>query len=382
MEIPRGELEIWNALRTEEVTVSTAIQKLNELRETGGTLTTRSVELLMQDNEQSRLDFVNEMKDVPLVHTTVITCMDVLKKDSEDIDALSLLVVGTESGQVMILPQDPSNSATLCSVQIPSTPSLIVVSGVFDVEWRISVTCRDGRLYSIKNGDVRGSAILVGNPVELSAQAVSLVKQDKTLWVATMDRSISCYSSRGKRLKGMILSEDITELCVMNLKRSKLSFLLLVALANGELCMYKDLTMIYSFTVDRPITALSYGSYGREENSLIIVHGNGCLTIKMWRRTADADSINFHSGPPPEQDIPIPVPKKTKLYLEQTQREREKAPDIHRAFQRDLCKLRLTTARAYVKTLTDGTLVSKTHLFVCFVCLFGCLVIFICMRWL
>jgi Bardet-Biedl syndrome 1 protein len=27
---------------------------------------------------------------------------------------------------------------------------------------------------------------------------------------------------------------------------------------------------------------------------------------------------------------------------------------MHRVFQRDLCKMRLTTARAYVKTLTDG----------------------------
>jgi len=62
-------------------------------------------------------------------------------------------------------------------------------------------------------------------------------------------------------------------------------------------------------------------------------------------------------GPPPEQDIPLAVPKKTKLYVEQTQREREMAPEIHRRFQRDLCKLRLTTARAYVKTLTDGFMV-------------------------
>jgi len=72
----------------------------------------------------------------------------------------------------------------------------------------------------------------------------------------------------------------------------------------------------------------------------------------------DADTVTTTTGPPPEQDIPLNVPKKTKLYVEQTQREREKAPDIHRAFQRDLCKLRLTTARAYVKTLTDGLMVS------------------------
>ena len=55
-----------------------------------------------------------------------------------------------------------------------------------------------------------------------------------------------------------------------------------------------------------------------------------------------------------ERDIPLAVPKKTKLYVEQTQREREQAVDMHRIFQRDLCKLRLSTARAYVKIISDG----------------------------
>ena len=49
------------------------------------------------------------------------------------------------------------------------------------------------------------------------------------------------------------------------------------------------------------------------------------------------------------QDIPLAVPKKTRLYVEQTDREREQAGDMHRVFQRELCKLRLATSRAYVK---------------------------------
>lgn len=48
------------------------------------------------------------------------------------------------------------------------------------------------------------------------------------------------------------------------------------------------------------------------------------------------------------------IPKKTKLYVEQTQREKIQAGEIHRAFQKDLCRLRLTAARAYVDTITDG----------------------------
>jgi hypothetical protein len=101
------------------------------------------------------------------------------------------------------------------------------------------------------------------------------------------------------------------------------------------------------------------------------------------------------------QDIPLAVPKKTRLYVEQTQREREQvrapasaaravqhakantnvasvgaerprrcadtvlrgsaqAADMHRTFQRDLAKLRLTTARSYVKVLTDGQVRCRT----------------------
>jgi Bardet-Biedl syndrome 1 protein len=242
-------------------------------------------------------------------------------------------------------------------VQLPSTPVLLSVTGLFDVEWRVSVICRDGRMYSVKNGDVRGNAVLSGQVTDLGSQAIACVQQDKLLWVATMDRLVNCYSNKGKRLKGIVMNEDVAELCVLTLKRAKVNYLLLVALTTGELCIYRDLSMIHSFKVDAPVSAVVYGTYGREENSLIIVHSQGALTIKMWKRTADADSINSSGGPPPEQDIPLPVPKKTKLYVEQTQREREKAPEIHRAFQRDLCKLRLTTARAYVKTLTDGLMV-------------------------
>jgi hypothetical protein len=50
----------------------------------------------------------------------------------------------------------------------------------------------------------------------------------------------------------------------------------------------------------------------------------------------------------------LQVPKTTKLALQQAQREREQSTAMHRAFQRDLVKMRLATARAYVKVLTDG----------------------------
>jgi hypothetical protein len=37
--------------------------------------------------------------------------------------------------------------------------------------------------------------------------------------------------------------------------------------------MYRELSMIYSFKVDKPVTSMICGTYGREDNSLIVVHG-------------------------------------------------------------------------------------------------------------
>merc|ERR1711896_13323 len=76
--------------------------------------------------------------------------------------------------------------------------------------------------------------------------------------------------------------------------------------------------------------------------------------VKILQRNANLEVSSTTPGPPAEQDIPLDVPKKTKLYVEQTSRERDQAIDMHRTFQRDLCKLRLSTARAYVNLLGTG----------------------------
>jgi Bardet-Biedl syndrome 1 protein len=177
-----------------------------------------------------------------------------------------------------------------------------------------------------------------------------------------MDRLISSYTIKGKRINSITLDEDITDMCAFTIKRTKLNELLLVALASGEIRLYRGIQVIHSFFVQKPVIAMRFGPYGREENSLIVIHGRGSLMIKIWRRTADVDAAINVIGAPPEQDIPLQVPKKTKLYVEQTERERNFAPEMHRTFQRDLSRLRLETARAYVKTLTDVNIVSFYYL--------------------
>lgn len=186
-----------------------------------------------------------------------------------------------------------------------------------------------------------------------------------------MNQLVTCYSARGKKLKGIIVPEPVTEMINLPIKRSKLTNILLVALISGDIYLYQDTQKIYSFRVFAPVISMVFGQYGREDNTLIIIHGQGQMTIKMWSRNTNPEQFTQNiSGPPAEQNIPIPIPKKTKIFLEQTVREKENAREIHRVFQKDLCKLRLSTARAYVKTLTDGTMMVSILISIYFLLIF------------
>lgn len=365
VDISVAETEIWSDLKIDLIDTNTAVQRLSTARDNGVVLSARSMDLLSLEGDgdlQACVDYVERVKSAPNVQQTLITCMDVLKKDSEEPDAVSLIVVGTESGHVYILPQDPSNSNFLCKLKlVTSCPVMFSVSGMFDVDWRIVVASRDGKLHVIKSGDVRGTAVITNNVVDCGCSVIAMARQDKFTWVATMDKLLSCYTLKGKRTSTIVLNEDVSDLACISVKRAKTNYLLLVALASGEIRMYKESKIFHTFSVEAPVMALRFGSYGREANSLVVVHGKGALTFKILKRLADLDSGNG-SSVPAEQEIPLAIPKKTKLYVEQTQRERELSADIHRAFQKDLCKLRLETARAYVKTLTDGRMLVRFSL--------------------
>lgn len=59
--------------------------------------------------------FVLVLKDAPYLFQTVITCMSTLKKNMADEDAISCLVIGTESNEILVL--DPEAFTILARVR-------------------------------------------------------------------------------------------------------------------------------------------------------------------------------------------------------------------------------------------------------------------------
>lgn len=344
--IDRSEAEVWTQLRNDKLDAQAAYDQLSAARDNGSQLSSRSLDLLSMESVKQKLDFVSANKHLPVLQQTVITCMETLKKNMDEDDAISSLVIGTESKQILIL--DPPGSAILTRCSLQGVPVFIAVSGLYDVDYRIVVACRNGNVYTIKNGEVTGTVI------ELETLPCGLVRLERNIIVATMDNVLHSFHIKGKKNWSVHMPESISNLSVMHVRKSRTMSALLVALSNGDVRMYQDNHLVTTLKTDDVVTGLRFGLFGREEATLVCVFKSGSLTIKMLRRQANLNASTEPPGPPPEQDIPLNVPKKTKLYVEQTQRERDQATEMHRIFQRDLCKLRLSTARSYVKIITDG----------------------------
>ncbi|KAE9032375.1 Bardet-Biedl syndrome 1 [Phytophthora rubi] len=346
IEIDAQETKLWEALAKCTIEVPDALAQLSTMRGLGIRLSERSRGLLAIDNIEEQAEYVSRFMDDPLVERSCVTCMTSINKNMDDKDAVSCLVVATEGCMVYVL--DPQGTSLVQQIKVPGVPVEIVAVGLLDVECRLVITTRNGSVYMVKNGELLKSVI------ELESPACGLVQLEKSIVIASISRKLTSYHLKGKKNWSLTMSDDIVALEAFSLRRTKDTRGVLVALRNGEVTLYNEKVKVCTLSTETVLTGMRFGQYGREEASLVLVQKSGALSLKILKRTASLEAISEAAGPPPEQDIPLNIPKKTTLYVEQTQRERDHATEMHRHFQRDLCKLRLTTARAYVKIIKDG----------------------------
>lgn len=176
-----------------------------------------------------------------------------------------------------------------------------------------------------------------------------------------MDQTLQCYTIKGKKLWTVYLSDNIITMSVMDHKQKGFKAVM-VALDNGDVQIYRDKYLIDTIKTDSAITGIQYGRFGREDCSLVLTTRKGGLLIKILKRNAVFEEKDFARGPPAAQNQRLNVPKKTKVFVDQTMRERENGVAMHRMFQHDLYRLRLNTAREYVKVLNSSMNPVSTNL--------------------
>jgi len=184
VELDPQDESIWEEMTSGQVGSEAGHSMLSQARDGGAKLSSWSLDYLSLEHEEQRQAYVQGKKGVEHKQHTVVTCMETMKKDNDAEDAVSSLVIGTENNQVLIL--DPSGSKVICNAVLPSTPTILAITGLYDVEWRIVVACRDGKLYTIKNGESRGKAVVTGTIVEVREEARA--KQAREGWSDVMYR--------------------------------------------------------------------------------------------------------------------------------------------------------------------------------------------------
>ncbi|XP_044125970.1 Bardet-Biedl syndrome 1 protein isoform X2 [Bufo gargarizans] len=353
LEVNPLEREVWDQAKEDKIDPMTLKEMLDGIREKAEIpLSVRSLRFLMLDQLEMEA-FVNTYKQLPLKRQTVITCMGTLKKNMADEDAVCCLVIGTESGEIYIL--DPEAFTILTRVGLPSIPALLDVNGQYDIEYRITVACRNGNVYILRRASKHPKYC-----IELSTQVVGIVRVQKNIIIGTSQETLLGYSQKGKQLWAVTLPASIMTMALLEQKSRSIQAVL-VGLKNLEVHLYRDKNLLSVFSTPDIVTSICFGRYGREDDTLIMTTRGGGLIIKILKRMAHFEDKDTTLGPPTGQSIKLNVPKKTKLYVDQTLRERENAVAMHRVFQMDLYRLRLSAARAYVKALDASlTPVSST----------------------
>ncbi|KAK4326344.1 hypothetical protein Pmani_003138 [Petrolisthes manimaculis] len=348
LEVNPTEFDAWNQARDELLDVSMLYEILDSLRQEVGEcgLTTRSQRFLMCHDHASQLTFLEQHKGFLLKRQTVVTCFSTLKKSHAEDDAISCLVLGTESANIFIL--DPEAFTILNSMSLPSVPVFLCVNGLYDVEYRIIVACRNGQIYTLKRG------VKLGRPTaELTSQPVGLIRRDKSIIVATMDQYLYSFNNKGKRLWSLKLAAPV--LCIESLEIRTLGLTLTaLGLADRRVLVYRDKHLVDTIHTQDNVTAIKFGRFGREDNTLVMIMKGGSLLVKILKRTARFE-VEESQGPSQAVAVKLSIPKKTKLFVDQTMRERENCVLMHRVFQHDLYRLRLSTARAYVSALDTSS---------------------------
>ncbi|KAF4655964.1 Bardet-Biedl syndrome 1 protein [Perkinsus chesapeaki] len=340
----------------QDLDIDLYLARLHELRDSGIYLSIKTHDILAGiENpnvvESIILDFLKgdaSADSASLQSLETITCLEVLKKTADRKTAASMLVAACESGTVFLV--NPSVTGIALKIDLPEgvAPAFMAVSGVFELEYRIFVATRSGKIISIKNGQVMNTRIC------LDAMPVGLVKIDKLLYLGCMDMKLHCFHFKGKKMHTLVMPSPIVAMEDFSWEPTETLKAMVVGLRNGEIRVYNGRYLVNTLTLKggHMIYGMCVGSFGREDATMAISTKAGSVIVKILHRDVKLNTKeNSTTGPPPEQDIPLNVPKKTRLYIEQTQREREQPVEIHRAFQRDLCKLRLRTIQEYVQVL-------------------------------
>ncbi|KAL4714142.1 hypothetical protein ACJJTC_008496 [Scirpophaga incertulas] len=312
-----SETEIWKQLidpqnHNMEV-VSLLAENLNSLPHK--VLSAQSHEFLTLNSEH-QLEYIEQLTEIPTRKLTEIACITTLKMHSIERYSMSCLVVGTEDGQVIILDSQTFaqlSSAKLCTVK--RTPFLIVPTGLYNVDYRLTVATREKCVCLLKRDWSEGRLLFTTDEHIISME---LVSADNSVMIICSDNTLTCYSKKGKKQWSVCLEHRPVATTIARVRPLSLT-LTAVALASGHVHLFDGQARRDTIFVRDVVSVMKFGQLGQEEHVFIIITAGGNLMLKILKRTAEFGGQVAAVEPSVGAQLSKPwhLPKKSKLFLEQ-----------------------------------------------------------------
>jgi len=343
LKVEKEEEKLWQAVADNQVEFDQLQIRLADLAGSGKSLTVQSYTYIDLPDKDACLDFLAAHKNKVLKRETVVTCLSTLNKSMSEQDAISCVVVGTESSQVLVL--DSEAFTLLKTFDIPSVPCFINCTGIYDVSYIVYVACRNGKVYVCKKDSAE-----VKFSFEVDSHIVGFERVHKSLIIAKMNKNLSCYSMKGKPLWDVELPANVVCTALMDHK-SKGFKAVMVGLDSGKVLVYINNNLVDTVTLLGTPQALTFGRYGSEKACLVAILSSGALEVLSFDRDDQYSDQGIVQTPSASQKVKLEIPKKSQLYVDQTKRERENYLDMFQNFQYDIRKIKLAAARSYCQSL-------------------------------
>lgn len=344
-----------NGLFDRELTTN-FISKLRELQKT--TELSRFSQFILEDYEKNEnscdMNRFVEFNDDWITRPQIITCMDKLKRYPGADLKQELLVVGTDTGRVLII--DLKNHACLKEFIFPNPISLISACGTFDQQYRIFVTLRGcNSMHVISDGRSTSLTVLPCFPLLMISQSYHAL-------VACNDDCVYIYNSSGIRVFSMDFAEAIT--CMSNFAINERNVLMwAVGLADKTIRIYTGSRHVSTvYCEDIPIS-MTFGRFGGEQHCLMIIGQGGGLSGKTLKRSAlfTIGQNITGLGPPLEQDTPFSPQAKSQLFTQEVSRQKHDASTVHDTFTKSMARIKAQVENVYQEAKSGAMISKKTQ---------------------
>lgn len=100
-------------------------------------------------------------------------------------------------------------------IELPSVPVFIQTTGQLDVDHWIFVSCRDGKIYVIKDGKLSDVSY------DIESKPVGMVYMNKSINIAGMNSKIHSFFTKGKKNYSLYLPHPVVAIEKMEMSGTK-----------------------------------------------------------------------------------------------------------------------------------------------------------------